>query len=191
MYLAQITPPATTPVTLDEAKAQLRVTHSDHDTLITSLIATATQHFAGRHGILGRELINATWDYRCDAFPAVWPYALELPFPPLVSVTSVKYLDGDGVEQTLTATTDYVVETAEFVGRIRPAYNTDWPDTLDDFNAVRVVFVAGFGAASTNIPDPIRAAILLKIEALYTGEELPEATRAIMSLVAPYRITTI
>jgi uncharacterized phiE125 gp8 family phage protein len=108
-----------------------------------------------------------------------------------VSVTSVKYLDGDGVEQTLTATTDYVVETAEFVGRIRPAYDKDWPDTRDDFNAVRVVFVAGFGAASTNIPEPIRAALLLKIGALYNNDEAASLPGVIEAVIAPYRLRHI
>lgn len=191
MYLTQVTPPATTPVSLAEAKAHLRVDFPDDDTLIASLIATATAHFAGRHGILGRELINATWDYHCDALPYAWPFTLELPFPPLVSVTWVKYLDGAGVERTLDASA-YVVETAEFVGRIRPAYGTDWPDTLDDFNAVRVRFVAGFGAAAADVPAPIRSAMLLMIGALYANREPTkvEAT-TIDALTASYRIRTI
>jgi uncharacterized phiE125 gp8 family phage protein len=194
MYLSRTSAPATTPVSLAEAKSQLRVDFTDDDVMISALIDAATLHFDARDGVLGRALVTQSWDYRIDAFPRTWPFAIELPFPPLVSVASVKYLDGAGVERTLTANTDYVVEIAEFVGRIRPAYNTDWPDTLADFNAVRIAFTCGYGAAAS-VPAPIRQAILLHVQKHYDRNLDASAQTALMScieaLAGPFRMRKI
>jgi len=190
MHLTLATAPTTTPISLAEAKAQLRVDFTDDDTMISALIDAATAYFDARNGVLGRALVTQTWDYGCDAFPGVYPYAIELPFPPLASVTSVKYLDGSGVEQTL-ASTEYTVETAEFVGRARLAYGKTWPETLDEPNAVRVRYVCGYGAAAA-VPAPLRQAMLMHVQKHYDTSLEPQQIAAIdnciNALSAPYRL---
>lgn len=97
-----VTAPATMPVTLTEAKAQLDVSYTDKDTLIEGLIAAATAHLDGWSGILGRCLITQTWRQDFDRFNR----CLRLPLFPVASITSVKYTDAFEAEQTI-ANTNY------------------------------------------------------------------------------------
>lgn len=196
MDLTLITPPAVTPVSLIEAKAHLLVTHSDHDAYITMLIDAATKRFDARHGILNRALITQTWRLKVDQFACscgcgCFSIGMELPFPPLLSVGSVKYLDGNGVEQTF-AGTEYTVEASQFVGRILLGYNKGWPAIQGVPGAVRIEFTAGFGPAGADVPMPIRQAMLILIGFMYEARSTDvEMPRAIDALTAPYRLMKI
>ncbi len=193
MWLNRTSAPAETPVTLAEAKAHLRVTHTDEDTLITALVAAVTEHLDGRRGYLGRCLVTQSWEYRIAAFPDCG--VIEIPLPPLVSVESVKYIDDAGAEQTL-ATDQYVVDTATHIGQIRRAYDVDWPVTRDEDNAVRIAFTAGFGAASA-VPQPIKSAMLMLIAHLYENraavqeEALAEMPLGARYLLGSYRMAAV
>jgi len=188
MWLSLASAPAEQPVTLDEAKKHLRVLNTAEDTLISALVMAATAHLEGRSGILGRALVTQTWEMRIDCFP--WR-RIELPMPPLQSVTSLKYIDDAGVEQTM-PTADYVVDAQHMIGRIRPAHGTQWPSTLDDEGAVRITFVAGYGAAGA-VPQPIKQAILLLVGHWWINREAvgeaggPHAL-AVEALTQPFRV---
>jgi uncharacterized phiE125 gp8 family phage protein len=71
MALELITPPDDAVVTLEEAKAFLNVTHSDHDELIEGLVDAATAALDGRYGLLQRALSPQTWELVLDRFPLV------------------------------------------------------------------------------------------------------------------------
>jgi uncharacterized phiE125 gp8 family phage protein len=157
MYLERLTPPAETPVTLAEAKAQLRVLSSDEDTLIGSLIQVATALLDGRNGMLGRALVSQAWRMKIDRFPRT----IELPLPPLISVQAITYLDTAGDSQTLDPSL-YIVDTGTYVGRVRPAYQAVWPIPQSIELAVTVDFTCGYGAASA-VPMTIKQAMLLLI----------------------------
>lgn len=78
--------PALPPVTLEEAKAHLRVDHPDDDALIMGLIGAATEACERhtRRSLMARTL-RLTRDY--------WPLGpVELPRPPLLSVERVAVL---------------------------------------------------------------------------------------------------
>lgn len=174
MLLQLITPPTAEPVSLAEAKAHLRVAHASEDTLISTLIKAARLHV---EATLGRALVTQTWDFWLPAWPESG--VLELPRPPLQSVTYVKYRDLDGVTQTL-STGDYVVVAPGIVGTVEEAPGATWPSTQTHPQAVNVRFVAGFGDAET-VPDDIRCALLLIVEHLYrnrgaTTEQALKAT---------------
>lgn len=162
MPRALVTLPSAEPVTLSEAKAHLRVTASDEDSLISAL-TTAARDWA--ENFTQRAIMTQTWDYLIDAFAD----EIELPLPPLQSVTYVKYLDADGVEQTL-ASTEYTVDTAADRGVVRLAYNKTWPVTRAQANAVTIRFVAGYSATNP-VPGAIKAACLLILGELYARRE--------------------
>jgi uncharacterized phiE125 gp8 family phage protein len=194
MWLNQTTAPTETPISLDEAKAHLRVLHANDDATITALIAVATEKLDGRRGYLGRALLTQSWEYRLHFFPVCG--VIEIPLPPLQSVESVKYIDDAGAEQTL-ATDQYVVDTATHVGQIRLGYGLSWPSTRWEDYAVRIRFTAGFGDAADDVPQPIRQAILLMIGHWYVNRtdvseaNLSETPMASKYLLGAYRMLTV
>lgn len=188
MALKLITAPAVEPVTLADVKARLVVDHTDHDGLLNALIVSARQTAENR---LGRALIHQTWELILDAFPSA---EIKLARPPVVSVESIKYLDLDGVEQTLAAET-YALDPDTLPGWVLPAYGESWPDTLNAANSVRVRYVAGYGAAADVVPMPIRQWMHIVIATHYaqreaiaggTQSELP--TAYVDGLLDPYLV---
>lgn len=179
--------PGSEPVTLTEAKSHLRVTDSNEDTLINSLISAArnlTESFTNR------ALITQTWDLKLQSFGQ----EISIPNPPLVSVTSIQYVDIDEATQTL-ATTEYAVLNAGAhikPGRIVPAYNKSWPSVRGMPNDITIRFVAGYGAASS-VPPQLRWAVLLILSELYArresaivGSTIMEVPYSASALMAPY-----
>ena len=177
-----VTPAASQPVTLAEAKVQCRVLHNDEDALITGLIAAATAHVEKQ---TGRAILAQTWRLTLEGFAD----SITLPQSPLRSVTSVKYLNAAGTEQTL-ASSVYVVDATSTPGRIVLAADNDWPVTADSPNAVVVEYQAGYDAA----PAPIKHAILLLIghwfanrEAVNVGNITSELPLAVDALLKNFR----
>lgn len=190
MGLRLITPPASEPITLTEAKAHLRVTHSDDDAIIALYLSAVRQHIDGRDGWLGRALVTQTWELSLDAFPL--DNTIRLPMPPLQSVVSVKYDDTIGDEVTL-STDAYAVDAESQPGWVVINAGSA-PAIWSGINAVRIQYVAGYGAAAA-VPSSIKAALLLMLSALYenrsevvigqTAITLPFASKA---LLQPFQV---
>jgi len=159
-----VTAPSIEPVTLNEAKEHLRVLHDDEDAYIESLIVAARQMVeSGESWSLDRSLINTTWRVILDEWPC---HGIELPRPPLSSVTSITYLDTTNTSQTLSSTL-YTVDTHNEPGRVVPSYASVWPEVLPHINAIQIVYVAGYGSTAASVPQAIRQAILLCVSDLY------------------------
>ena len=167
MWLNQTTPPAETPISLSEAKQHLRVLHDDDDEYIGLLIDAATKHIEGREGILGRALVSQSWEHRIDRFPECDRF--ELPFPPLQSVSSITYVDTDGNIQTLSGDV-YSVETATLTGMVCLKFEQSWPGVRQEPFAVRIAFVAGYGAAAA-VPETLKSGMKLLIGHWYVNRD--------------------
>ena len=141
------------PITTAEAKSQIRVDTSDDDTLIDNYIVAAREH---GEQMTRRAFITQTWVWKLDKFPPGG--VMYVPLPPLQSVTSIQYVDANGSTQTW-STDDYDVDISSKPGRIVPVYNGSFPTTRIDTNAVTVTFVAGYGDATTDVPEQLRVAI--------------------------------
>lgn len=188
--------PATTPVSLADAKAHLRVEQSEthEDALITALVAAATDRLDGWYGVLGRCLITQTWRFDFPSFPG--GNCLRLPMGRAQSVV-VTYRDADGAEQTLPA-----LEYSLIADAVGPAIvlkgGEVWPATAARPDAVSVSGVLGYGNA-VDIPAPIKAAILLMVGDLYRFTETATAgavnevpmSMTVDALIAPYRMLSI
>ena len=177
--------PASAPVSLDQAKAHLRVDHDDEDTLIQAFIDAATAHLDGWSGVLGRALVTQTWSQMFDRFEP----RLRLPMP-AQTVVSVTCVDPDGLTVTVDAP-DYVLRTDALGSFVETAHDAHWPAVRDQTGAVSVAFTCGEPGSS--VPAPIRAAILLMVGDLYASREgvvtgtIVAENPTVAALIAPYR----
>ena len=188
MRLVLITPPASEPVTLAEAKLHARIQHDEDDALVASLIVAARRHC---ETCLKSALVTQTWTLYLDSFPSaggyynravreLWPSlgglpsglgfypgmipnstgVVDIPMPPLQSITGVKYYDFSGTLQTVPPST-YNVSLGT-PGRIQPAYSKVWPISRPTIDSVQITFVAGYGDASA-VSENVRTAMKMLV----------------------------
>ncbi|TZG26502.1 head-tail connector protein [Sphingomonas montanisoli] len=192
-----VTPPQPV-VTWEEARAHLRLDGDDEQLLVEAMIAAATGHIDGPEGWLGRAIGVQTIEARFDCFEGCGN-SLRLPFPPLIDLVSVKYLDGACGEQTAD------LEDFELFGdRIMPVTDVwAWVGCAVRPDAIRIRYRAGYVVDAESdplvakLPASIRAAILLMTGDLYANREtvmigasasaVPMST-TVESLLAPYRV---
>ena len=166
MGLKMAVEPAVEPVSLAEAKLQCRVDVSTDDSLIQALITAARRQ---AELILGRALCSQTWDLYLDAVPG--SDELELPWPPLQSVTYVKYTPLSTGAAATVSSASYTVDAVSVPGRLVLNSGYAWPsDTLVVVNGFNVRFVAGYGAAAA-VPQEIRQAVLLLVGYWYDNRD--------------------
>jgi uncharacterized phiE125 gp8 family phage protein len=170
MALKLITPATELAVSLADVKAHLRVDTTDEDTLITAHI-TAAAELAEQ--ATGRALMPQTWELTLDAFPA----AFEITRLPAASITSLKYWDAAGVQQTL-GTGLYTLDNTDDFGPayVVPVYGSVWPVNRDQINAVALRYVAGYATAE-NVPESIKAWIKLQVGAMYENRQAEGAVQ--------------
>ena len=180
------TAPAVEPITLAQMRQYLGIndaTTTDRDAVITQRIATARQV---AESYTKRALIIQTWRAVGDGFADVIPLV-----GPLQSVTSIKYTDGDGVQQTIASTDYYVLPLRNAV---TTSYSHSWPAVRADVEPVIIEYVAGYGIAASAVPLAIYEAIALIVltwEKYQTSLDgmvgyPPDLPRAAKSLLDPF-----
>lgn len=160
-----ITAPEEEPVTVAEVKINSRIDHDNEDSLIEGFIATARAHC---EDVNRRAFVTQTLEVTLDQ----WPHCdyIQLPRPPLISITHVKYIDSLGAENIMSAS-DYFADVANEPGRLCLAYGADWPTaTLRPYAAITIRYVAGFGEAS-DVPARYKQAIMAYVGAYYENRE--------------------
>ncbi|HEX3653731.1 MAG TPA: head-tail connector protein [Rhizomicrobium sp.] len=184
MSLQLITPPVVEPVTLADAKLHLKVDTSDDDALITQLI-TAARARAEWH--TGRPLNTQSWILWLDGWPQCG--IIEIPLPPLQSVTSVTVYALDDSATVLDPAT-YQVDAASAPARLTLKSTVLPPTNLRAINSVAIAFTAGYGDDADDVPAGFRAAILELIAFLYEprGEAPAELPLDVLALLAPFRL---
>jgi uncharacterized phiE125 gp8 family phage protein len=182
------TAPTAEPVTLAELKANCRIDVTDHDDLLTSLLLTAREYL---EEVTWRSFITQTWVLRTNAFSD----PIYLPRPPLASITSIKYYDTGGTEQTL-STDVYEAGIYDDIGVARLKYLQCWPACRGHEDDITITYVAGYGATASTVPQPLRHAILLLAGHLFdhpeivaTGVSMATVPMSVSSLLAPYTIS--
>lgn len=156
-------PPASEPVTLQEAKDHLRVTGTDEDTLISGLISAARVKVEEECGYaIVTQTLSAWWDK--------WPVdnTLCLPIYPAFAVSDVRYTDEDGATQTLIASS-YTTDLVGMTPRIVLNPDADVPEVGDYPNAVEVRYVAGKDPA--DVDEATKIGIKLWLTMLYERRE--------------------
>jgi uncharacterized phiE125 gp8 family phage protein len=152
------TAPTQEPLTIDEVKAFLRIDTDDDDLLLEGLIKAAREYC---ETVTRRRLIIQTWKYYLEDWPET--NYIELPYPPLQSITSVIYTDYALTPTTLTLTTNYVVETNTEPGKVVLAYGQSWPTTtLTVKSPISIIYICGYGTPD-DVPQSLKQAMLIDI----------------------------
>ncbi|RVL53950.1 head-tail connector protein [Sinorhizobium meliloti] len=183
-----VTPPATRPVSLEEAKVQCRIDVSEaiENAIIEGYIDAATQQL---EKILDLALVTQTWEQDF----ATLCRQLRLPKAPVSGTPTVKYYNAQNVEQTFAPANYRVLTDLEGTYLSIPP-EVDVPETFARPDAVTVQFTAG--APADEIPASLKTAILLHVAFLYQFRESSldasvTPTGAYESLVWPFKRTEV
>jgi uncharacterized phiE125 gp8 family phage protein len=156
-------------ITAAEAAEFLRIDNvDDEETTINAFIKAARQWC---EEYLCRAIGVQTIEVILDSFPSRGIFLRS----PVISVTSVKYMDTSNVEQTLVENTDFYVGEDGEPCLIKPV--SGWPDTLSIPDAVRVRYEAGYQPSGTSpsesqdLPETIKTAMLMLISDMYENRE--------------------
>ena len=186
-----LTVPALEPLSLQEAKAYLRVEIDDDNDLIAALIVSARVHTEAR---TRRALIAQTWRLTLNAWPESVRIAL-LPAP-LRSLTAVRVYRSDG-------TSDAVSPDAFTLDRATaPALVSFAPGAVPlpgrTTAGVEIEFVAGYGEAAADVPGALRQAIRLLVAHWYenrglvaVGQSTNVLPETVAALIAPYVVLSL
>ena len=161
----------TEPITTAEVKTLVPIDGTDHDTRIALLIPAMRQQ---AEQYTNRSLATNVYQLKLDEFPA----AIQLLWPPIVSVQSVSYYDTSAVLQTIT---DYALDSHSEPGWILPA--VEWPETYDMANAVIVNYTAGYGAA---VPEEVKLWIASMIGCEIDGREVSPYLNGLLDRLKVY-----
>lgn len=171
--LERITPPASEPVTLAEAKLYLRVDSNSEDSLISDLIVAARM---SAESWLKSSLISQSWKLVYNDY---LDSEVELPMSPVTSISSVTVVNRDTSTMTISAN-DYYLNAAKT--------KLLFDNYVSGFS-IEITYNTGYGTAS-QIPTPIKYGILAHIAAMYDERGLPGQTNIppqVSALYAPFR----
>ncbi|WP_439816221.1 head-tail connector protein [Zavarzinia sp. CC-PAN008] len=181
--------PSVEPLSLEAMKVHLRLETDDEDALVLHLVAAAR---SACEAATGRALLDQAWCLWLDAWP---DRAINLPRPPLRSLTGVSLFDGEGAEVALSAD-DWTLDTAGEPARIRldPAVR---PASARRLNAIAIRYRAGYGTTADQVPAPLVQGIALLAAHWYERREavadptLAPVPYGVAALWAPYRLVRL
>lgn len=164
MTVTQTTPPAYQPLTLTEVKLHLRVNHYDEDALIGILQGAAVDTC---QQLTGRSIMAQGWKLTLNG----WADAVRLPYPEISAVSSIKYFDEDGAQQTLDPSMYELIGDA-----VHKTSGATYPELWDVPGVVEINYTAGYSAGNeaaqqAAVPYGIKAWLLLTIGTLYANRE--------------------
>lgn len=162
--LTDLNPPPAEPITLAEAKAFLRVEHDDEDALIQTLIASARERLESHLSIA---MIRRPMQVALSSGDTI-----KLPRWPVVSLDFVRI---DGVQ-----TDDFVADLLCRPARVK----------LGSADTLEIAFTAGYGIAPSDVPAPLRQAMLLLVARGFEDRDGSTDTLPLMvdALTMPYRV---
>ena len=173
------------PITMEMVRAHLRLDDiTSEDALVQSYLLAAASYVEKTYGIA---LLTQTIKEYHAGFPDDDNVGINLRISPVLSITSVKYTDNNGAEQTWSNTlyTSGIVRQTAFV---IPKQNQSWPQSQTLPNSVVIEYQAGFGDGPAFIPTAIKQALLLMVGDMDSKREdnVIQLPRASELLLAPW-----
>ncbi|KZK83494.1 Phage gp6-like head-tail connector protein [Pseudovibrio sp. Ad13] len=183
-------PPALEPVSLAQAHAQLRVSHTHEDDLIERLIKAAREQV---ETLTRRALIDQEWRLLLDDLSP--DRLIRLPVAPVAQVLQVYTYDREGNQQLVPAS-NYQVDLTGNPARLR--FKAGAIGSLRDLNGIEIDFKAGYGAAATAVPAGLQTAILMLVGFWYERRSMLEEDRltglmphGFEAALSPYKVLRI
>ncbi|WP_400766253.1 head-tail connector protein [Methylosinus sporium] len=183
-----LTAPALEPVSLDEAKAWLRIDATDEDPLLAALIVSARLTL---EAYTRRFFVTQSWRMRLDAWPAqtLRRGALAIPFAPFRSLSAVRVYESGDVARTLDSAS-FRAAPARDAGRV--VFLSPPPKPGRPFDGIEIDLVAGYGDSPADTPEPLRRAILALVGHWHenrgdAGDASAPLPTIAMALAKPFR----
>ena len=183
-----LTAPAVEPLSLAEAKAFLRVEHSDDDALIAALAAGSRIHVETQ---TRRALITQHWRLSFDGWPEEGRIAIRP--GPLQEVTAARVLDFDGNAHAIDLQS-FVADRGASALAFAP-WAMPQPGRLAA--GIELDVTVGYGDAAADVPEPLRQAIRLLVAHWYENRGLAAIgtvtvlPTTVAALIAPYRMLSL
>jgi uncharacterized phiE125 gp8 family phage protein len=184
MSLLLTTPPTVEPLSLAEAKAHLRVPHTDDDSYISTLIISARRRVETRTGL---RLITQVWSQFMDCWP---PFGMiDLSINPVSAISDV-IVYGDTDTPSTIDPAHYFLDATSRPPRLvfRQGRNASPPGRRA--KGIEIRLTAGFGLAAA-VPQELKQAILLLVADAFAhrGDDgVRPMPRAVLELLNAYRI---
>jgi uncharacterized phiE125 gp8 family phage protein len=187
LALKLITAPTQDPVTttMPEFKEYNRgIDGNDFDNAVGMLIKAARE---AAQNYQNRAFFTQTWELTFDRFPCM---PIEIPLPPLQSITSVKYTNSEGIETAMNLT-DFVIDKRSEPGRIAFKSGKHWPAvTLQSIDSVVIQFIAGYNDI-TKVPTAVKLAYMVFVTHRLANPEGEDIPQAFYSLLGPERLRPV
>ena len=155
-----VQPARTLPVSVADAKTHLRITGSDHDSLISDLIYAAAKQFEKR---ANQCLSTQRWRAFCEKGYAeieLWKY-------PITSIDLIQYYNSSNVIATL-STADYFsnVDSGSngYIARPVVVVVEDVPSTYERDDAFIITFTAGYSIIDKDVKQALLSWVYRKYE---------------------------
>lgn len=161
------------PISITDVEGQVLFDLTDQRAAIDIFI-TAIRERA--EAITRRALVVKNLVLTLDSFPS-GSSPIEIPNPPLLSVTSVVYIDSTGASIVLIPSAYRVIpNTTDPVqpSQIVPVYGSIWPTTINDFGSVQIFYACGYGiysGVSLECPKAIKQWMLINVGTLCENRE--------------------
>lgn len=186
MTITIVTPPASEPVSLAEAKLFLRVDHNVEDELIATLIGAARE--AVEAGC-GRALITRRVRESLDIWRRESVQGAVLGLGPVTEVIAVRLIADNGAQSVIDPER-YRLEGHR--DRPRLVFPPGLPATLRSAGGIEIEYDAGYAEDAAELPLALRLATLQIVASLYElrvgASAIPETARALMRPFAPARL---
>jgi uncharacterized phiE125 gp8 family phage protein len=151
MALVPILGPLIEPISVGELKTYLRLDGVSEEGLLAGFITTARLQI---EAALSLALITQTWSWTFDQWPQ--SATVDLPMSPVQSITSIT-VTTPGSMTTLPSSA-YVLDGMSIPARL--ITRTQWPQTAMSPRGIAITFAAGFGPHPSDVPPPLRQALL-------------------------------
>ena len=181
--------PAVEPLSLDEAKAFLRVEHSDDDAVIAALMAGSRIHVESQ---TRRALITQSWRLSADDWPP--DGRLQILPAPLQALTAARVYDFEGLAHDVDVQA-FVLDKGASLLAFAP-----WalPAPGRVAAGIELDVTVGYGDAASDVPEALRQAIRLLVAHWYdnrgliaVGQRGAELPATVSALIAPYRMLSL